>query len=223
MRTNCNHSIQIEKVKQIKDWPYPFTYEDREELLVAYLPMVWKIATRIRNKFTEGCIHETSDLFQEGVIGLRDSIRLFDYKIGVKFKTYAWDSVYKRVQRMLRIGGLIRCPEKTPRGDYDELRMKALAYWTGVDEIYLERTYEVDMLEDAAKQELLSKIKAAIKTLPEREKYVWRCRYPLVGRSQSLNEIGDKMHITKERVRQLQLRAKQRIIERLKEEIPSAF
>jgi RNA polymerase sigma factor (sigma-70 family) len=61
-------------------------------------------------------------------------------------------------------------------------------------------------------QESHSRIRLAVKKLPQREQWILTKRFGLTGgKSSTLLEIADKMGVSKERVRQLEGRAKQQV------------
>ncbi len=73
--------------------------------------------------------------------------------------------------------------------------------------------------EDHAIQTALKNdIEEVLKVLPQREKEIIKYRFGLYGgRPMSLREIGEKFNLTKERIRQLEKRALEKIKEKLKE------
>lgn len=73
------------------DWPLARTdIEHRNEIVVAYLPLVKFVVARTSRSVTisPGLSHE--DLVSFGIIGLIDAISKFNETLGVPFKTYAY-------------------------------------------------------------------------------------------------------------------------------------
>ncbi len=65
--------------------------------------------------------------------------------------------------------------------------------------------------EQMIKQELKSKISELLANLPEREKKILRMRFGFDGETKTLEEIGKKMGVSRERVRQIEKRAKEKV------------
>ena len=59
--------------------------------------------------------------------------------------------------------------------------------------------------------EVVEKVRYAMNALPRREKYILRNRYGFDGETRTLEDIGDEIGLTKERVRQIEVQAKQRL------------
>jgi RNA polymerase primary sigma factor len=69
-----------------------------------------------------------------------------------------------------------------------------------------------DPEETASQTLLIEKIKRILHTLPPREVRVLQLRFGLLdGKSYTLQQVGDKMGITRERVRQIEAQVKNRI------------
>ena len=65
--------------------------------------------------------------------------------------------------------------------------------------------------EQMIKQELKSKISELLANLPEREKKILRMRFGFDGKTKTLEEIGKKIGVSRERVRQIEKRAKEKL------------
>jgi RNA polymerase sigma factor for flagellar operon FliA len=61
--------------------------EDREKLLVETLPLVKRVALKIRKRLPAHV--EMDDLFSDGMLGLIDAVTKFDPSKKVKLETYA--------------------------------------------------------------------------------------------------------------------------------------
>ena len=84
----------------------------------------------------------------------------------------------------------------------------------GEDTPYLELLEKRDLIpydDQIMKQELDAKINQLLKDLPTREKDVLRMRFGFDGETQTLEEIGVKIGLSRERVRQIEKRAKTRL------------
>ena len=82
------------------------------------------------------------------------------------------------------------------------------------DTTYLELLEKQDAIpcdEQVIRQELNSKISALLMNLPEREKEILRMRFGFDGEAKTLEEIGRKIGVSRERVRQIEKRAKEKL------------
>ncbi len=61
------------------------------------------------------------------------------------------------------------------------------------------------------KETLKARIEKLLDDLPERESLILRMRFGFVGESKTLEEIGKKVGLSRERVRQIEKRAKARL------------
>jgi RNA polymerase primary sigma factor len=113
-----------------------------------------------------------------------------------------------------------------PESDYESVMR---AYRTHVsldtplkpdeDTPYLELLEKRDLIpydDQIMKQELNTKINQLLKDLPTREKNILRMRFGFDGETQTLEEIGEKIGLSRERVRQIEKRAKTRLKDKYK-------
>ncbi|MEN2998465.1 MAG: sigma-70 family RNA polymerase sigma factor, partial [Brevinematia bacterium] len=70
------------------------------------------------------------------------------------------------------------------------------------------------------KKAVAEEVRNIIESLPDKEREIIKYRYGFYGRSLSLKEIGEIMGLTKERVRQIENRAIERIREIIKAKSP---
>jgi RNA polymerase primary sigma factor len=68
-----------------------------------------------------------------------------------------------------------------------------------------------DMEENFLKWETMEKVRSAMSVLPKRERFILRSRYGFEGETRTLEDIGDEIGLTKERVRQIEVQAKERL------------
>ena len=136
-----------------------------------------------------------AELFSDAVIWLMRSVEKFDFARNVKFSTYAGYAIMKNFAR----------------DRSEQLTRRDSKMITGQEELLAnvgdrEQTHVADQLDAAQlKNELLS----VIQELPTRERELLTHHYGLDQTQEplSLSELGEKMGITKARVRQLEIRA----------------
>jgi RNA polymerase primary sigma factor len=176
------------------------------------------------------------DLIQEGNIGLIRAARKFEYERGHKFSTYATWWIRQAVGRAVadqgrtirvpvhmgdQINELANAMGTTPDkiNDLIEVARRPISLETPTDED--EESEIGDFVEDtrspapaeATERELLNQyLRTALNRLPEREARILELRYGLLdGESHTLEEVGKTMGVTRERVRQLEAQALNRM------------
>ena len=214
------------------------------DLIVANLPLVERIAGRYR---TYGIPH--GDLAQHGSLGLIRAADKFDWRKGVRFRTYAewWirqaieratdtDRDVIHVPRPMR--QLISKANHLNRKSGSELPLdsqrmadlmdidrgvaaRALSIKSGIASIDRVATEDGSPMRNdlvgpdlgrAGRRESLDHLRRRLagmmNELPAREQRVLNLRYGLDGSDpRTLEEVGQILHISRERVRQLQMRA----------------
>src|SRR5262245_55896583 len=196
--------------------------DDRDEaamaqLVEANLRFVVSYAKRYRG-------HGVSflDLIHEGNLGLIEAARRFDPARNVKFITYAVWWVREAMMHVLadqtrafsfppkQFAALYNAPEDVSlnqpadgrRGDDGPRREVTDLVPQDGGAIYDEITHQSDL------DELL----AALSDLDGKEREVVRLRYGLEDDEEhTLQEIGDRLHLSRERVRQIESRAKDKL------------
>jgi len=134
------------------------------------------------------------DLLSEGAAALLRAAEKFDFSRGFRFSTYVTKVVRREVFRMLMAAK--RQGDRFATGSWEFLGEQS-------EEHSEELENEVDLA--ALRGDLLE----FFGRLDPREQSVLRARFGMDGaeRSPSLNELGQKMGVSKERVRQLEMRA----------------
>ncbi len=137
------------------------------------------------------------EIVSDGNISLMRAVDRFDYSRGFKFSTYASWAIMKNFARTI--------PEQRHHLD---------RYQTGRDE-YLEAVPgpTLDEIESDHLLAIRNSLEKMLDTLPEREQSILRQRYGLDnrGESQTLEQIGQQFGVSKERIRQLEARAMQKL------------
>jgi RNA polymerase primary sigma factor len=133
------------------------------------------------------------DVISDGNMSLMRAIEKFDYARGNKFSTYGTWAIVKNYARSI------------PEGHYHYNR-----YVTGQEELLAET---VDHREEAEYETDAERVKEAIAAglsqLDEREREIVAGHFGLAegGATQTLEELGKRFGVTKERIRQIEARA----------------
>jgi RNA polymerase sigma factor (sigma-70 family) len=175
----------------------------KELLIRCNMRLVTSIAKR-----HSGQAENFFELLSDGNISLMRAVEKFDYFRGNKFSTYASWAIMKNFARSI--------PDEKNRRE---------RFVTGNDEVFDaaedKRTDEGEVV--AAAEQATAKVNRLLEYLEPREREIIRMRAGLSdgAESMTLEKIGEKLGITKERVRQLNVRAMKKlrtIVEQRKEE-----
>ena len=147
------------------------------------------------------------DLVSEGNISLMRAVEKFDYSRGFRFSTFASWAITKDFARKIpdQIGRLGKATKASLANIHREMRTE-----DAVDFAAIERAH----------QSLAQVIKD---NLTKREQYVIMNRFGLVGppikkETKTLVQIGEELNLTKERIRQIELVALQKLRQSLSPE-----
>ena len=181
-RPNMSLMRQIERF-------YNEAVETKNEIISANLRLVVSIAKR-----HVGPLTNLFELISDGNLSLIQAVDKFDYTRGNRFSTYATWAIMRNYARSLPDER--RYHERFLPTDSD------IFEWT-IDE-------RPDVaLEEKKQLERESQVDRFLQELDDREQHIIVNRFGL-GREvqpQTLREVGDKMGITKERIRQIEIRA----------------
>ena len=178
-----------------------------EELVKANLRFVVSYAKKYRNSHVLFL-----DLINEGNIGLIHAAKKYDPDKNVKFITYA---VWWVRQSMMHV-----LADSTRAFSFPPKMFGALhAGGPGGEDVSLSETIgdRLPLDQAAVEDELihqadLDELAAALLDLEGKEREVVQLRYGLGDREpQTLQEIGDRLHLSRERVRQIESRAKDKL------------
>ena len=164
----------------------------KNQLIRANLRLVVSIA-----KKRVGTANNFFELVSDGNMSLIRAVEKFDYSRGFKFSTYASWAIMKNFARSI--------PEDKSRRDrfvtgHEEMFEAAADYRTG------EHEYENDHRRN---QEAVA---GMLGRLNDRERLILTNRYGLGGASEmTLEQLGKEMGITKERVRQIESKAQEKL------------
>lgn len=142
-----------------------------------------------------GVSHEDAE--QALYIGLLRAAKLFDPKRGVKISTYGLYWMRAEFWRVVRAQGVYErgLSRSRPFDDWQGLRG---------DEDELPRATHARLMQ-------------ILDTLPEKTRYVIRCRFGIGSERMKLEEIAVKLGITRERVRQIQNKGLEKLRERIEQ------
>lgn len=173
----------------------------RDELLEQFTPLMWRFAQRARTPQIEA-----DELFQHCYLSFDKCVRLFDLKrdTPVRFITYLYTAISRNLKRSAVVTPLVCIPaghasrvfslEAAAEGDTSILSRLACR----------SAAKDVQWSEHRDEWRL---VRRAINGLAPREKRIVKMRL----KSLTLQDIGDRLGVTKERVRQLETRALKKI------------
>jgi len=166
----------------------------KEQLINCNMRLVVSIAKRHAS-----ASENLFELISDGNVSLIRAVEKFDYSRGNKFSTYASWAIMKNFARSI--------PEEKNRRE---------RYLTGHEQVFEaapdNRTDEQEVV--AAAEQASHKINRMLEYLDPRERQIIRLRAGLdadTGGTMTLEKIGEQLGITKERVRQLNVRAMKKL------------
>lgn len=174
--------------------------------------LVWRVALKLQNHGVE-----LDDLVGWGQFGLLHACRRYDPKQGVRFSTYATWCIRGRILRALaEQSRTIRVPAgqqtKANRGKWGAYQALAEAdLGTPLCELAIQREGP-DPLEASEDDERITDLLGYLKP---RAAQILRLRFGLIGEQQTLEQVGARFGIHKERVRQVQNEALKHLRERV--------
>lgn len=180
--------LDLDALQQVKaDLRRARTIRDR--IIQANMRLVLSIA----GKFVDGAA-SFDDLVSEGTLSLMRAVEKFDYSRGFRFSTYATKAIHRNIYRLMVRSSKSRL---LPAGDATEL----------IEQLCDERE-PIDRSEKWLTG-IRGELAHLLDQLDRRERYIIRARFGL-GREeqeQTLKAIAGKLGVCKERVRQLEHRA----------------
>lgn len=180
--------------------------EALQRLVEGNLRFVVSIAKRYQNRGVP-----LSDLVNEGNLGLIRAARRFDERRGVRFISYAVFWVRQAILQALAEGAEVQAPED------ERVRCVSLdsPIWesreTNLGDVVADETADgPEALIEA--HDLRDALDSSLTRLPEREERILRLYFGLDdGEPRTLDEIGRRLRISRERARQLKDRALSRL------------
>jgi RNA polymerase sigma factor (sigma-70 family) len=178
---------RIQDIKRIEDLQAEAA-RVKEQLINCNMRLVVSIAKRHTNQ-----AESVFELISDGNMSLIRAVEKFDYSRGNKFSTYASWAIMKNFARSI--------PEEKRRRE---------RYVTGHEEMFEiapdTRSDEQDLM--ASAEQTKHRVNRLLESLDPRERQIIRMRAGLDDHAEgmTLEEIGHQLGITKERVRQLNVR-----------------
>lgn len=174
----------------------------RDHIIQANLRLVVSIARRFVNEFTT-----LGELISDGNLSLMRAVDRFDYSRGFRFSTYATHTVQRDFYRLYKNGR----------------RRQAMEVVTDPDVLLgsLQASETTDQkIEDSQTVAWLTHLMS--QSVSPREMSIVKMRYGLDSEDggQTLREVGEELKISKERVRQLQIRALNKVRQLALAEMP---
>jgi RNA polymerase sigma factor (sigma-70 family) len=167
--------------------------ETKNDLARANLRLVVSIAKKRMNP-----AHNFFELVSDGNVSLMKAIEKFDFARGFKFSTYATWAIVKNYAR-------------TIPGEYKH----QTRFRTSSDELFAaaEEPRDNPATHEAAQRERERSIRKILRRLDEREQQIVIRRFGLDHSREplTLKELGVEMGVTKERVRQIEVRALEKL------------
>lgn len=172
----------IEKLVALAEW-------HRDRIVEANLRLVFSIVKKFVNPN-----NTFDDLLSDGIVGLIRAVEKFDYDRGFRFSTYATQVVRRNSYRTVVVN--------------QQDRQKVAS---GLQDMDLEISDEgrSSAISEKRWHELRSRLAVMLDDLDRREKFIVRARFSLGSHRKvhTLQSLADRLGISKERVRQLERRA----------------
>jgi len=170
--------------------------DERNELVENNLALATYFAKRFRASHME-----LDDLIQEGRRGLIDAADRFDPARGIKFSTYAAWHIRKSIMEAIRSRN---DTVYTPKRHQSKKCFELDPSWDAVDTAPSPH-------EAMERDEDLHAIRACIGMLPHRDAIVIRLRHGINTEKLTLAKVGDILGVSRERVRQIQNAAEEKL------------
>ena len=201
---SINHEeLRVETLEQVEDY-----LEEANEVKDLLIRCNMRLVTSIAKRHA-GQAENFFELLSDGNMSLMRAVEKFDFSRGNKFSTYASWAIMKNFARSI--------PDEKNRRE---------RFVTGNEEVFDaaedKRTDEQEVI--AAAEQASAKVNRLLEHLEPREREIIRMRAGLDSGSDgmTLEKIGEKLGITKERVRQLNVRAMKKLrglVEKHKDEM----
>lgn len=173
----------------------------KDQLVQSNLRLVVSIA---RRHCPAGAGDRIFELVSDGNVALLRAVEKFDYARGFRFSTYATWAITRAFARAV--------PEEA---------VQAARFRTGLDEILIaaDDHRSIPFPSEEPKDQIRTRVAAGLSELDERERLIVERRFGLGGDDggKTFDEIGREIGISKERVRQIEMRALRKLRQSLGE------
>jgi len=191
-------AAQVEKIERLQS----DAQEVRNQIIEANLRLVFSIVKRYASVGSAAF----DEFMGEGHVTLMRAVEKFDFSRGVKFSTYATWAIVNGCNALLK----------------KQSTLQRLQSAEGIEDVVPD--HRVTAGEEQSLQAIRQAVGELLLGLNSRERAIIEARFGFdVHQSPTLKEIGDDLGISKERVRQLQQRALEKLralAERQKVELP---
>lgn len=173
---------QITDLLALADW-------HRDRIVEANMRLVFSIVKKFINP-----MNQFDDLLSDGIVALIRAVEKFDYGRGFRFSTYATQVVRRNAYRQMV--------------QNQQERSKVIG---GIDDLGLDVSDEdrCSAISESRWHELRARLAVMLGDLDRREKFIIRARFSLGSHRKvhTLQSLADRLGVSKERVRQLERRA----------------
>ena len=179
---NCYNVRRIECLLKAADWYRDWIVKSNMRLVISIV----KKFVNSQNRF--------DDLLSDGIVALIRAVDKFDVGLGFRFSTYATQVVRRNTYRLVM--------EKQK----DRQLNCGSIHENGID---VSDDQKESSMSEQRWYELKARLSLMLEHLDRREKFIIRARFSLGGhrRIQTLQRLADKLGVSKERIRQLEKRA----------------
>ena len=176
----------VTKLLALADW-------HRDRIVEANTRLVFSIVKKFIN-----ANNAFDDLLSDGIVALIRAVEKFDYDRGFRFSTYATQVVRRNAYRQVV--------------QKQQERIKMVG---GIEELNIDVSDEDrgSAISEGRWHELRSRLSLLLNDLDRREKFIIRARFSLGShrRVHTLQSLADRLGVSKERVRQLERRAMEKL------------
>ena len=177
----------------------------QQNLITNNIRLLHWVSMRIYNRspFIRARLGSVDEAVSAGSMGMVKAAQLYDKRRGIKFSTYAASCIEKNIIRAAQLATVVHVPVNfhSPSNAKRKERFAAKAD-AALNCQSLPSGLEVATFDDLPADN--EKLIEAVETLPEREKFVIKLRF---WSRLTLTAIGEELGMTREGVRQIQLRA----------------
>ena len=175
--------------------------EARDKMVMAFLPFVTYLA-RLKSQ------HRDMDILNAGIQGILVSIDRFDVSKGNRFATFARHWIMeKMIEEMQSKNNLSRMSPKVRKHCIDNNLMNPID--VGEEKFRNLRPVIPSIEKDLIKIQMTEAVRRAVAALGDREADI--ITNHVMEESCTLNDLGDKYGITRERIRQIEATALQKL------------